>query len=610
MRKNLFRLLCLVLLLLSFPAFQLSAAAELYPEDTQTEKNLEIVGSNFNSPPDPPPEYEEERQASIKPLPNRGSEVLLGFPSYDWVFGCHAVAAAMIAGYYDQGSYTNMYDGPTNGGVMPLTDTSWGTWSDSVRTYPDNPLVASHFLSDGRVFLGTIDMYWVSYGSSADDPYITNGWTEHTWGSAIGDFMKTSQSAYFNKDMYTHYYYNPDGTKFTCAAMESAYHSSHEMYYSDLDGTYGRKEFYEARGYTVTECYNQLADTVGGGFTLADFQAEIDDGHPVLLRLYKEGGGHAVVGYAYEDSTIWIRDTWDSDPAHTYTMQWDGGYPDEDEGPYFLSGVGVVKLDPDEAGDSYEPDDSSGQANWINDGDTQNHTIGPIGDDDWVKFYLDSDSSITLETSGPSGDTWMVLYDSGLTEIDHDDDSGPGYFSYIDRVCGDDPLPSGNYYVKVSEYLGWRQIPTYDITFNVSPCEEGDGDTFEPDDSSGEANWILDGSPHAHSIVPVGDEDWVKFDLSSQSQVVLETDGPSGDTEMWLYDGGLTQIDYDDDSGPGNFSLIDRLYGDDPLPAGTYYVKVAEYDNNDEITAYTITLNIYPRGEDQYNIFLPLIMIN
>ena len=40
------------------------------------------------------------------------------------------------------------------------------------------------------------------------DPYIAGGWTQHTLGDAIGDYMKTSQSAYGNVDGSTAFYFN------------------------------------------------------------------------------------------------------------------------------------------------------------------------------------------------------------------------------------------------------------------------------------------------------------------------------------------------------------------------------------------------------------------
>jgi len=307
---------------------QIEIVSPFYSEEYLTAADgTEITRSIINGPSQPLPEYQAEREASITALEPEGT--IGNFPSFNWVFGCSAVSGAMIAGYYDRTLYPNMYTGPANGGVMPLTDTAWPTWSDGYETYPNNPLIASHNGIDGRTIKGSIDDYWVKYGSTANDPYITGGWTQHTWGTAIGDYMKTSQSAYSNTDGSTSFYtYTSSPDKLTCANMES-----HDI--EDRDGTYGRKLFYEARGYTVTDCFNQKTDNNSGGFTLANFQAEIDAGHPVLLNL----AGHSIVGYGYNGSTIYIRDTWDNDPGHTYTMPWGGSY----SGMTLLS-VSVVHL--------------------------------------------------------------------------------------------------------------------------------------------------------------------------------------------------------------------------------------------------------------------------
>ncbi len=360
MRKNLHRFILLLIVLFSFTVFQLSASAEsileeIPPEDGSPEIEVvspyltlvrstlpdgrELIGSRINGPPKPPPGSEEGREASILPLPDRG--IISSFPSYSWVFGCSAVSGAMISCYYDNNSYTNMYTGPTNGGVMPLTDTSWSTWSDGFVTYPNNPLVASHNGVDGRATFGSIDDYWIKYNSTAADPFIGN-WTEHTWGSAIGDYMKTSQSTYSNVDGSTWFYNYGDNTKLTCSAMTGLWDPTYSNWISNLDGTYGRKLFYEAKGYTVNDCYNQMTDNQAtGGYSLANFQAEIDAGHPVLLNLL----GHSIVGYGYSGSTIYIRDTWDNNPSNTYTMTWGGSYP---PGPSAMDlySVSIVKLNP------------------------------------------------------------------------------------------------------------------------------------------------------------------------------------------------------------------------------------------------------------------------
>jgi len=55
---------------------------------------------------------------------------------------------------------------------------------------------------------------------------------------------------------------------------------------------------------------------------LANYQAEINSGNPVLLNL----AGHSIVGYGFSGSTIYIRDTWDNEPSHVYTMTWGTSY--------------------------------------------------------------------------------------------------------------------------------------------------------------------------------------------------------------------------------------------------------------------------------------------
>ncbi|MGA2404900.1 MAG: C39 family peptidase, partial [Syntrophobacteraceae bacterium] len=285
----------------------------------------------INGPPAPPPGYELDRTAVALPKSARLMGIkTLTVPAYNWVFGCSSVSAAMIAGYYDRNGFPNIYTGPANGGVMPLDNSSWPTWTDVLnKTYPNLPLAASHEGVDGRTTRGSIDDYWVEYGSSSDDPYITNGWTQHTWGDAIGDYMKTSQSSYGNTDGSTTFYsWGSSATLLSCSDMV--------LYGSDTnDGTYGRKLFYEARGYTVTDCYNQNTDnTIAGGFSFTQYKSEIDAGRPVMLNL----AGHTIVGVGYDDSTntVYIHDTWD---YSTHTMTWGGSY----SGMQLLS-VSIVNL--------------------------------------------------------------------------------------------------------------------------------------------------------------------------------------------------------------------------------------------------------------------------
>ena len=134
-----------------------------------------------------------------------------------------------------------------------------------------------------------------------------------------------------------------------------------------------------------------------------------------------------------------------------------------------IAGIRALYSDSGEScEDSFENDDSSNQANNINDGDQQTHSICPSGDEDWVKFTLAAESAVQIETSGPSGDTVMWLYDSGINQLEFNDDGGAGLFSLIDRTCGVDALPAGTYYVKIEEFGDDAVISSYDVSFDIT----------------------------------------------------------------------------------------------------------------------------------------------
>jgi hypothetical protein len=333
---------------------EMSLPAAYYTADTIMLSNGKLIKKHIiNGSPEPPPGFELERQPVALPKSNGTTNESIGLPGSVWLLGCSAGAATDVAAMYDQPNYTstasavtstdygslgdglaygwtNLYTGPTNGGVMPLGYSPWPTWKDAAGdTYSNNPLVASHMGVDGRTTRGTIDDYWVSYESGSPDPYITGGWSQHAWGDAVGDYMYTSQSAYGNDDGATAFYVYQDSTDpLTCDVMASA---------SLPDGTLGRKRFYEARGYSVGECYNQPTDNViAGGFSFAQLKAEIDAGRPVMLGL----SNHSVVAVGYDATTnmVYIHDGWD---YNTHSMIWGQGYLD-----MALEDVSIVNILP------------------------------------------------------------------------------------------------------------------------------------------------------------------------------------------------------------------------------------------------------------------------
>jgi len=116
------------------------------------------------------------------------------------------------------------------------------------------------------------------------------------------------------------------------------------------------------------------------------------------------------------------------------------------------------------------------------------------------------------------------------------------------------------------------------------------GDQYEPDNSMMQAKEIRSGESQRRSISPAGDVDWVKFTLTERSEVVIETSGPSGDTVIYLYDSNGNLIAEDDDSGDACWSRIKKT-----LDPGTYYIRVVEYGENDEIPEYHLKLSVTPK---------------
>lgn len=99
--------------------------------------------------------------------------------------------------------------------------------------------------------------------------------------------------------------------------------------------------------------------------------------------------------------------------------------------------------------DAYEQDDTSGTANLIVAGASQDHNFF---DDaaDWVYFSGTSGKSYTIESFVQnSADTKIYLYNSSLTQLGYNDDKGDGTLgSKVEYSC----TSTGTYYVKVTSY--------------------------------------------------------------------------------------------------------------------------------------------------------------
>ncbi len=352
-----------------------------------------FIGEDGNSidmivVPGRPPETHREPAVTVPVAPfSDGVNVLAKVPAFNWCYGCSATAAAMIAGYYDNGSYPDMYTGPANGGVVPMNNSIWGNG--------ECPLSATHKGFDGLTTRGHVDDYWFKYGSS-EDPYYGN-WTEHGYADCTADYMGTNQ--YYNwqnTDGGTYIFINTDGSPLYD-------YTGHEPDYRD--GCHGFRLFLESRGYSLPANgnYSQYIYGYNGntlGFTFDQFKAEIDAGRPVIIGVM----GHSMVGYGYDDASnlVYIHDTWDH---HTHTMTWGGEY----SGLQHYK-VSILALDPEENDPEIWRIAPTSPTLSISAGESISFTAGASdidGNLDEFKWYLNGNLLATHSASGTNDtDEW------------------------------------------------------------------------------------------------------------------------------------------------------------------------------------------------------------
>ncbi|MBN1455052.1 MAG: hypothetical protein JW945_02205 [Methanomicrobia archaeon] len=466
----------LVLLLLALVVFTPAMAQESTPHKNPyvvrtfvDEKGRQIDEVIF---PGRPPEIKAE--AVMVPEPNivMGTNSLPDVPAFDWSYGCSATSGAMMVGYYDRTGYSNMYTGPTNGGVCPLDNSVWGH-----TTYPkvisgECPLSATHQGKDGRETRGHVDDYWIDYGSTAKDPFIKNGWPEHAYGDCTGDYMKTNQYNYNNFDGSTTFYFYTNGAATRYTDLYPSYHN--------LDGCCGLKMFFESRGYTVTDMYNQYIEELEltYGFTFDQYKAEIDAGRPVMIHVE----GHSMLGCGYNDpDTVYLHNTWD---YNSHSMTWGGSYSDMQH--YGVTIVQLAALPPPEFPEINSCNSEGGAQTYFQPGGSvyvqgsnfvpgTNYKIWiqdtPVNESDLLVTGEDdsgSQETVTTTGSGTLSPTLAWAIPSGPF-VHHDYDiivdkqsEGAGYYnaasdgkvSFHVGMCGDvAPYPNGDGVIDIGDVI-------------------------------------------------------------------------------------------------------------------------------------------------------------
>ena len=131
-RQRWFKAICSIILLLAIALVPIFGVSELQAQDSDVGFPSPYLVRTFVDEegrlidevivPGRPLEIKAVTAIVPEPNPAMGINVLWHVPAFDWSYGCSATSAAMMMGYYDNTGYSNMYAGPTNGGVCPYAD--------------------------------------------------------------------------------------------------------------------------------------------------------------------------------------------------------------------------------------------------------------------------------------------------------------------------------------------------------------------------------------------------------------------------------------------------------------------------------------------------------
>jgi hypothetical protein len=115
-------------------------------------------------------------------------------------------------------------------------------------------------------------------------------------------------------------------------------------------------------------------------------------------------------------------------------------------------------------------------------------------------------------------------------------------------------------------------------------------DSYEPDGTLLQAPTLSQGLTPPHSLCPGTDNDWAKFTLPGPSAISLESQlGPFN--RLRLFDGTLTELESQEGVDEFLTVRIDRTCALDPLPGGTYWVRVEASDAN-PVGVYLLTFTV------------------
>lgn len=218
--------------------------------------------------------------------------------------------------------------------------------------------------------------------------------------------------------------------------------------------------------------------------------------------------------------------------------------------------------------------------------------INPAGDSDWFTVTLDQPGVMVATTGGSQvgptlQDSTLTLWDAaGTTVIAFDDDAGAGLFARIMQ-----PLSAGTYHLAVGGFQ--TSVGRYSLAIDCAPAQAAQvQEAQEPNGSVATATQFACNFTGHGDIAVALDRDFWLFSVTQNARLVI-SNGP-GLTGSAIADPVLTLrrpdgsvVAFDDDGGPGLYSLLDL-----EVQQGTYVIDVAGFQN--EVGTYVMDLVCLP----------------
>jgi hypothetical protein len=267
-----------------------------------------------------------------------------------------------------------------------------------------------------------------------------------------------------------------------------------------------------------------------------------------------------------------------------YTSSPSGSVKALKKGPMFVdfsgilssySGAYTIAVSVDSTSvDKYELDDTRALASLITtDGAGQNHYL-QAGEDDWVKFSVDSGRKYVLATTGTAsttlqlyGDSTTSSYKSGTSSVSLKAHNAGTFFGHIagSSISSDGP---------------------YSVSVTSTPIPVGEDD-YEPDNTQSTAGTISIGETQRHHLQP-GEHDWVKFaGVAGKAYLIhVATPDANGFVYYQVYDSGSSSISITQGSSDGYD--ITLTIGD---TSGTFFLDLVGL-NSTVSTDYTVKVSL------------------